>query len=171
MPGGHDTQAREHNPQSRAIFIDRDGTLNEDIGYISSPDELILYPWAGEAVRLINRSRFKAILITNQSGVARGLYTEQILGEIHSRMLDQLAKESARIDAIYYCPHHPRIGDEHYRVSCDCRKPNIGMLAAASREHDIDLSRSFVIGDKSSDMRLAEKAGARAALVLTGYGR
>src|SRR5215510_502554 len=92
---------------ARAIFIDRDGTLNEDIGYVTRPDELALYPYAARAVRLINDSGFKAIVITNQAGIARGLYTEAALREIHARMNDELAREGARIDAIYYCPHHP----------------------------------------------------------------
>jgi histidinol-phosphate phosphatase family protein len=149
---------------SRAIFIDRDGTLNEDSGYVSTPEQLILYPWAAEAVRLINTAGFKAIVITNQSGVARGMYTEQTLAEMHSQMIEELARQGARIDAIYYCPHHP---DE----TCACRKPRTGMLDAASRDHDIDLARSFVIGDKASDINVAANAGARAALVLSGYGR
>jgi len=160
------------NPQlSRAIFIDRDGTLNEDIGYVATPDELILYPWAAAAVRLVNESGFKAIVITNQSGIARGMYSEQTLGAIHARMITELAREEARIDAVYYCPHHPDIGAVDYRKACDCRKPRTGMLDAAAREHNIDLTRSFVIGDKSSDILLARNSGARSTLVLTGYGR
>jgi len=95
------------NRKYRAFFIDRDGTLNEDIGYVSTPDELILYPWAGEAVRLVNEAGFKAIVITNQSGIARGMYSEQTLGAIHERMIAELARDGARIDAVYYCPHHP----------------------------------------------------------------
>lgn len=159
------------NQQCRAVFIDRDGTLNEDIGYVSTPDELILYPWAAEAVRLVNESGFKAIVITNQSGIARGMYSEQTLGAIHARMIEELARDGARIDAVYYCPHHPDFGAGDYRKACDCRKPRTGMLDAAAREHNINLTRSFVIGDKSSDILLAEKAGAQSALVLTGYGR
>lgn len=160
------------NPQfSRAIFIDRDGTLNEDIGYVSTPDELILYPWAAEAVRLVNHSEFRAVVITNQSGIARGMYSEETLGKIHERMIDELAREGARIDAVYYCPHHPEIGDLNYRVRCNCRKPRTGMLDAAASDHNIDLTRSFVIGDKTSDILLADNAGAGAALVMTGYGR
>lgn len=158
------------NPQS-AIFIDRDGTLNEDIGYVSSPEQLSLYPWAGEAVRLINEAGIKAIVITNQSGIARGMYTEETLGEIHQKMIKELATQGAKLDGVYYCPHHPEIGDARYRIECDCRKPNTGMLDRAAREHNIDLSCSFVVGDKESDINLALNAGARAALVLTGYGR
>ena len=170
MPGN--SQSAIRNPQfSRAIFIDRDGTLNEDIGYVSTPDQLKVYPWAAEALRLINESGFKAIVITNQSGIARGLCDERTLGAIHSRMIEELAREGARVDAIYYCPHHPEIGDARYRINCDCRKPQTGLLDAASREHNIDLASSFVIGDKASDINLANNAGARSALVLTGYGR
>lgn len=161
----------QHVNLQPAIFIDRDGTINEDIGYVSAPDELIVYPYAAEAVRLINESNLKAIVITNQSGIARRMYTEATLAAIHDRMVEELARGGARIDAIYYCPHHPRIGDEHYRRACDCRKPGTGMLAQAAREHDIDLTRSFVIGDKSSDINLATNAGARGVLVMTGYGR
>jgi D-glycero-D-manno-heptose 1,7-bisphosphate phosphatase len=168
-PQSNDPQSND--PQSRrAIFIDRDGTLNEDIGYVSSPNQLMLYPWAAEAVRLINNSGRKAIVITNQSGIARGMYTEDALARIHSRMIKELAREGARIDAVYYCPHHPAVGEPPYRCACECRKPRTGMLDDASREHNIDLTRSFVIGDKASDMELAENAGARGALVRTGYG-
>ena len=156
---------------SRAVFIDRDGTLNKDIGYVSTPDELVIYPWAAEAVRLINESGLLTVVITNQSGIARGMYSEATLGSIHSRMIEELALRGARIDAVYYCPHHPDVGDARYRTVCECRKPRTGMLDRAAREHDVDLAQSFVIGDKASDMKLAENAGARAALVLTGYGR
>ncbi len=161
---------RDFNPQP-AIFIDRDGTINEDIGYVSEPDELVIYPYAAEAVRLINQSGLKAIVITNQSGIARRMYTEETLDAIHNRMIEEMARDGARIDAIYYCPHHPRIGDDRYRKMCDCRKPGTGMLVRAAREHDIDLARSYVVGDKASDINLATNAGARGVLVMSGYGR
>lgn len=165
-------QAPLPNPQiPRAVFIDRDGTLNEDIGYVSTPDDLVIYPWAAEAVRRINEAGLLAIVITNQSGIARGMYTEEDLDEIHTAMLEQLAGMGARIDAVYYCPHHPDVGRGQYRMACQCRKPRIGMLERAVREHRVDLTGSFVIGDKASDIKLAENAGARGALVLTGYGR
>lgn len=167
------SETSDHAPENsqRAIFIDRDGTINEDIGYVSKPDDLIIYPWAAEAIRLINKSSFKTIVITNQSGVARGMYTEEILSAIHNRMIEELARQGARVDAIYYCPHHPRIGDKLYRQLCDCRKPRPGMLRAAAREHAIELAASYVIGDKASDVNLATNAGARGVLVMTGYGR
>jgi D-glycero-D-manno-heptose 1,7-bisphosphate phosphatase len=155
----------------QAVFIDRDGTLNEDIGYVSRPEELVLYPWSAAAVRLINESGLFAVVITNQSGIARGMYTEKILADIHDTMIKELGRQGARIDAVYYCPHHPDVGNHRYRLECDCRKPQPGLLKAAARDHDLDLARSFVIGDKASDIKLAEHTGARAALVLTGYGR
>jgi D-glycero-D-manno-heptose 1,7-bisphosphate phosphatase len=157
--------------QRKAIFLDRDGTINEDTGYVSSPDELIIYSWAAEAIRLINGSDFMTVIVTNQSGVARGLCTEETLGLIHSRLTGELGRQGARIDAIYYCPHHPRIGDVRYRIVCECRKPRPGMLLRASDQHHIDLTSSYVIGDKTSDLELAGGVGACAALVLTGYGR
>lgn len=162
--------ALHDQPASAAIFIDRDGTINEDLGYIASPDDLIIYPWVAEAVRLVNNAGLKAIVVTNQAGVARGMYTEDDLRAIHHRMTSELRLQGARIDAVYYCPHHPEYGDERYRQRCECRKPQPGMLHAAAREHNIDLARSFVIGDKSSDINLAASAGALGALVLTGYG-
>lgn len=172
------TNQKSHNPQSAvnpqssaAIFIDRDGTINEDLGYISNPDDLIIFPWVAEALRLINDARLKAIVVTNQSGVARGICTEDELRLIHARMINELWKQGARIDGVYYCPHHPDYGDERYRRECECRKPGPGMLQAAAREHKIDLARSFVIGDKASDINLASGAGAQGMLVLTGYGR
>jgi D-glycero-D-manno-heptose 1,7-bisphosphate phosphatase len=153
-----------------AIFIDRDGTINEDIGYVSHPDELVIYPFAVEAIRLINEAGLKVVIITNQSGIARGFYTEATLDVIHEKLRQELAVEEAQIDAVYYCPHHPRIGGEQYRKICDCRKPQTAMLERAAAEHDINLSESYVIGDKASDINLATNAGAKGVLVMTGYG-
>ncbi|HEY7547056.1 MAG TPA: HAD family hydrolase [Blastocatellia bacterium] len=153
-----------------AFFLDRDGTINEDTGYISSPDELVIYPWTAEAIRLINESGAKAIVITNQSGIARGFYTEETLAEIHDHLKEELAREGAFIDGIYYCPHHPRVGDKRYRIECECRKPALGLINRAVADHEIDLERSWMIGDKASDIRMAAEAGVRGALVLTGYG-
>jgi D-glycero-D-manno-heptose 1,7-bisphosphate phosphatase len=154
-----------------AFFIDRDGTINVDVGYLASPDGLEIYPGAAPAIRLINDAGLKAVVVTNQSGIARGLYTEQILDSIHDRLRLDLAKDGARIDAIYYCPHHANLGQPPYRLNCDCRKPRPGLLFRAAQEHGIDLSRSYVIGDKASDINLAKNVGAGSALVLTGYGR
>jgi D,D-heptose 1,7-bisphosphate phosphatase len=154
-----------------AVFFDRDGSINEDIGYVSRPEDLVVYPWAAEAIRLVNQSGMKAIVITNQSGIARGMYTEETLHQIHERLRQELGLGGAHIDGFYYCPHHPNIGGRRYRQSCSCRKPLPGMLQQAAREHDIDITRSYVIGDKSSDMNAAINAGAKGVLVLTGYGQ
>ncbi len=153
-----------------AIFIDRDGTINEDIGYVSRPDDLFIYSFAAEAIRRINQAGLKVIIITNQSGIARGYYTEATLAAIHEKLKRELTREGAQIDAVYYCPHHPQHGDERYRKVCDCRKPQTAMLERAAREHGIQLSTSYVIGDKASDINLATNAGAKGVLVMTGYG-
>ncbi len=162
-------QSAIRNPQP-AIFIDRDGTINEDIGYASHPDQLLIYSFAAEAIRLASDAGFKIIIVTNQSGIARGLYDETMLAAIHEKLIRELKREGARIDAIYYCPHHPQIGNESYKKDCDCRKPQTGMLEQAAREHHVHLEKSFVIGDKASDINLATNAGARGVLVMTGYG-
>jgi D-glycero-D-manno-heptose 1,7-bisphosphate phosphatase len=167
QPSNHESATRNPRP---AIFIDRDGTINEDIGYASHPDEIVIYSFAAEAIRLAGDAGFKVIIVTNQSGIARGLYDEAMLATIHEKLIGELQREGAQIDAIYYCPHHPRIGNESYKKDCACRKPQIGMLERAAREHHINLEKSFVIGDKASDINLATNAGARGVLVMTGYG-
>ena len=147
-----------------AIFVDRDGTLNELVGYLNHLDAFELYPWSHEAIRLINRSGFLTVVVTNQSGVARGIYSEELVQAVHSRMTEMLEGADARLDGIYYCPHGTS-GD------CECRKPKPGMLEQARQDLDIDMSRSWVVGDSFSDLEVAWNAGARSALVLTGYGR
>jgi heptosyltransferase-2 len=147
-----------------AVFLDRDGTINEDVGYLDSPDGLKLIPRAAQAIRQINEHRLKAVVLTNQSGVARGYYSEGKLDEIHQCLQRLLAQEDARLDGIYYCVHHPDEG-------CDCRKPSLGMLREASRDLSIDLSQSYVVGDKLTDIQLARNAGAKGILVLTGHGQ
>ncbi len=163
-------QETEPPPKTAAVFLDRDGTINHDPGYVSSPDQMVIYPWTFEAIRMINEAGLKAIVVTNQSGIARGFYSEEDLSAVHERMRSDLAERGARVDAVYYCPHHPEIAVLPYGGPCECRKPNPGMLLRASREHEIDLSRSYVIGDKACDMDLAENAGALGILVRTGYG-
>jgi D-glycero-D-manno-heptose 1,7-bisphosphate phosphatase len=153
-----------------AVFIDRDGTLNVDSGYIADPEDLVVYPSAAQAVRLLNENGLKAIVVTNQSTVARGYCSEAMIDAIHAKLRDELNKQGAHLDAIYYCPHHPEIGEKLYRVQCQCRKPRPGMLHQAEREHNIDLSRSYVIGDKTVDIEMARSVGAAAGLVLTGFG-
>jgi heptosyltransferase-2 len=147
-----------------AVFLDRDGTINEDVGYLNSPDGLKLIPGAAQAIRQINEHQLKAVVLTNQSGVARGYYSEEKLKEIHLRLEQLLTQQGARLDGIYYCVHHPDEG-------CDCRKPSLGMLGAASRDLSINLSHSYVVGDKLTDIQLARNAGAKGILVLTGRGQ
>lgn len=155
---------------NRAIFFDRDGTVNVEVDFLTSPQDLILLPGAADAVREATAMGFKTIVITNQSGIARGLLTETQLGDIHSELKKQLELQGAYLDAIYYCPHHPEDGTDSYRATCDCRKPNIGMLTKAAAEFELDLKRSFVIGDRMRDVEAARNAGATPILVLTGYG-
>jgi D-glycero-D-manno-heptose 1,7-bisphosphate phosphatase len=156
---------------NRAIFLDRDGTLNEENGHITSIERFRLYNFAAEAVRLINQSGWKAIVLTNQSGVARDLFTENTLIEIHERMNESLRLQGARIDAIYYCPHHPDYGSSPYRLDCDCRKPRPGMAEMAARDFNLDLNRCYVIGDRYRDIETGHVVGARGVLVMTGHGR
>ena len=156
---------------SKAIFIDRDGTLNEDVGYISDPKEFRLFDFAPEAVRLINNSGFLVIVLTNQSGIARGFLTEEILGRLHGKMESELAHRGARIDRIYFCPHHPEIGEPPYKVDCDCRKPKSGLILQAATEMDVNLKKSYVVGDRYRDMEMGQAVGATGVLVLTGFGR
>lgn len=154
-----------------AVFLDRDGTVNEEVDFLTSPRDLHLIPRSAAAIRRANDLGLKVIVVTNQSGVARGLLTEAELLEVHRALADRLAAENARVDGIYYCPHHPTEGIDGYRRECDCRKPGTGMIDRAVREFRVDPARSFVIGDRTADVGMARNAGARAILVLTGYGR
>lgn len=154
----------------RAIFIDRDGTLSQEIGYVNHASRYRMFPFAVDAIRLINRSGFLAVLVTNQAGVARGYFPEETIGEVHAVVTAALAAGDAHLDAIYYCPHHPSVGEAPYRLDCDCRKPRPGLLRRAERELGVDLARSFVVGDRKGDLDLAWSVGATAVMVKTGYG-
>lgn len=154
----------------RAIFLDRDGTLNEEVGYIISPAQFSIFDFTAEAIRLINDNQWRAIVVTNQSGVARGHFDESFLEQIHQTMIASLREKGAVVDAIYYCPHHPEIGDSKYRVDCDCRKPKPGMLQRAAEDFDLDLTDSFVIGDRYGDIAMAHAVGARGVLLKSGHG-
>ena len=155
----------------RAVFMDRDGTISEEIGYVNHPARYRVFPYAAEAVRLLNESERLAILVTNQAGVARGYFTEDLIGEVHAILRRELERGGARLDAIYYCAHHPSVGSTPYRADCDCRKPRPGLIRRAAEEFEIDLAESWMIGDRYSDIELARNAGVRAAFVLSGYGR
>ncbi len=154
-----------------AVFLDRDGTINEQMGYINHISRFQLLPRAGKAIRLLNEVQVPVVVVSNQSGLARGYFPENLLHAVHDKMESLLAREGAKTDGIYYCPHHPEAKEEKFRQTCDCRKPKTGLFEAAARDLDIDLSSSFVVGDRWSDLEAAEKCGARGVLVLTGYGR
>jgi len=155
----------------RAVFMDRDGTISEEVGYVNHPSRYRVFPYSAEAVRLLNDAGWLAILVTNQAGVARGYFTEDLIGEVHGRLQKELERGGARLDAVYYCAHHPTVGESPYRFDCDCRKPKPGLIRRAADEFEIDLERSWMIGDRYSDIELARNAGTRAAFVLSGYGR
>ena len=153
-----------------AIFMDRDGTLSHEVGYVNHLSRFRLLPWTVDAVRLINRSGWLAVVVTNQAGVARGYFPESLIHEVHASLRESLAAGGARLDGLYFCPHHPTVGEPPYRQDCDCRKPRPGMLRRAEAELGIDLARSWVVGDRMGDLELAWKVGARGAMVKTGYG-
>ena len=156
---------------NRAVFIDRDGTLSEEVGYINHPERFRLFPYAGEAIRHLNENGWLAIVTTNQAGVARGYFSEEMIETVHKGMTDQLARDGARLDAIYYCAHHPSVGEPPYRFDCDCRKPKPGLITRAVTDFDVDLKTSWMVGDRYSDIQMARNAGVKSAFVLSGYGR
>jgi D-glycero-D-manno-heptose 1,7-bisphosphate phosphatase len=151
--------------------MDRDGTLAHEVGYVNHLSRFRLFPWSVDAVRLLNRGGWLAVVVTNQAGVARGYFPEHLIAEVHGHMNAQMDAGGARLDGIYYCPHHPSAGEPPYRQDCDCRKPRPGLLRRASADLGIDLGRSWMVGDRDADVELARAVGARAALVKTGYGR
>jgi D-glycero-D-manno-heptose 1,7-bisphosphate phosphatase len=155
----------------RAVFIDRDGTISEEVGYVNHVSRYRVFPFAAEAVRALNEAGWLAVLVTNQAGVARGYFEEEMIGHVHGVLTAELERGGARLDAVYYCPHHPSVGELPYRLDCDCRKPRPGLILRAAVELGIDLQRSWMVGDRYSDTELARNAGVRAAFVLTGYGR
>ena len=155
----------------RAVFLDRDGTISEEVGYLNHIERFHLYPFAATALRRLNTAGLRTILVTNQSGVARGYFPESLIEEVHAKLQRELARDGAHLDAIYYCPHHPDSKLAPYRMNCDCRKPGLGMIKRAARELDLDLAGSFLVGDKSVDLETAYRAGTRAILVLSGYGK
>jgi D-glycero-D-manno-heptose 1,7-bisphosphate phosphatase len=144
--------------------MDRDGTVSEEVGYMVDINLYKPFPWTGPAIRKINDSGMKAILITNQSGIERGYFPESLVHRVHDVLRAELARHQARLDAIYFCPHHPDTG-------CDCRKPRPGMLRRAEQELDLNLAESYVIGDRYLDVDVAHAAGTQCVLVMTGNGR
>lgn len=153
-----------------AVFIDRDGTLTDEVGYVNHPSRLRLLPRSAEAIRRLNVARVPAVVVTNQAGIARGYFSEDVLSAVNQTLVAQLAQAGARLDGIYVCPHHPTEGEAPYRARCECRKPKPGLLRRAAAELGLDLARSTMVGDKPSDLVPARAVGAGAVLVLTGYG-
>jgi len=156
--------------KNTAVFLDRDGTINEEVGYLDCLSKLKLYDNAAEAIRMLNERDMKVVVTTNQSGVARGYFTEGFVRTVHSRIQEILRSHGSFIDAFYYCPHHPTEGIEPYLKSCSCRKPEPGMLILASQDLNIDLARSYMIGDMLKDIEAAGRVGAKGVLVKTGFG-
>ena len=156
---------------NRAVFMDRDGTISEEVGYINHPSRFRVFPYSAPAVKLLNENGWLAIVVTNQAGVARGYFPEEMVGTVHDLLKRTLQDEGAHLDAVYYCAHHPSVGESLYRLDCDCRKPKPGLIHKAAKEFDIDLARSWMVGDRYKDIELARNAGVHSALVLSGYGR
>ena len=148
-----------------AVFLDRDGTIIEDVGYLRRLEQVVFFPWSIDAIRALNRAGLPVVLITNQSGIARGLLTEALVDETHRFIADRLAAGGASIDGYYYCPHHPHGKVEPYARECDCRKPGCGMIHRAAADLGLDPTRSFVVGDTWLDVGAGRSAGARTILL------
>ena len=155
---------------NRAVFLDRDGTINEEMGYINHISRFKIFDFAFEAIRILNTLGFKVIVLTNQSGLARGYFDENLLNKVHKSLIENSRKENAVIDQIYFCPHHKNGNVKKYAVECDCRKPRPGMLLKAKQDFNISLTDSYLIGDRHKDIEFASGNGIKAIMVLTGYG-
>jgi D-glycero-D-manno-heptose 1,7-bisphosphate phosphatase len=157
--------------KNRAVFLDRDGTICEEVGYLSAVEGMRLIPRSGKAIRMLNERGFKIVVVTNQAGVARGFFPESVLPELHAEMERLLQEEGAHIDGLFFCPHHPTEGTRPYRVSCDCRKPGTGLLVKAAVQFGVELTSSYMVGDHLSDVECGQRVGAQSILLLTGHGR
>lgn len=154
-----------------AIFLDRDGTVTDEVGYVNHISRAKIYPYAPEAVRLLKSTGLPVIIVTNQSGVGRGYFTEEIVDQVHRMVQDALQAAGTSVDAFYYCPHHPSAAIESYRQECRCRKPGTAMPEQAAERFGIDLGASYVVSDTYRDMQMGFNIGARTVLLMTGYGR
>jgi D-glycero-D-manno-heptose 1,7-bisphosphate phosphatase len=154
-----------------AVFLDRDGTMIHDVGYLSRREDVTWYPWTIDAIRLLNRGGFDVIVVTNQGGIGLGFYSEEFVRELHDELGAEVSRAGGDIAGWYYCPHHPLARIDTLRRECECRKPRPGMIQQAVQHRDVDLANSYVIGDKSSDLGLAHAVGAQGILVRTGYGQ
>jgi D-glycero-D-manno-heptose 1,7-bisphosphate phosphatase len=160
----------EETHNNRAVFLDRDGTINTELEYLHQAEHFAFIPEAPQAIRLLKEAGFFVIVVTNQSGVARGIYDEAAVHNLHRHMDAELARHGTGVDAYYFCPHHPEHGIGDYKKECECRKPLAGMLLQAAADFSLDLKSSFIIGDKLVDIEAGLKADCRPLLVRTGYG-
>ncbi len=151
--------------RKRAIFLDRDGVINKEVNHLSNPAQFEFIPGSIEALKILKQKGFLLIVITNQAGIARGLFSEEILGQIHNKMKGILNQNGIILDDIFYCPHHP-----DFTGACDCRKPKPGLILKAQRQYNIDLQTSYMVGDTLSDIETGHAANCKTVLVLTGYG-
>lgn len=171
-PSHGQTDARGSSARSTrgGLLLDRDGVIIEEVNYLAHPDQVQLLPGAAEAIGQANRRGVPVVVITNQAGVAHGYFPESRIAEVHRRLDELLAAQNARVDAYFYCPHHPQGKAAEYRMVCDCRKPSPGLIHQAAAAFDLDLAESLLVGDKLSDLAAGKAAGCRLALVKTGYG-
>ena len=156
---------------NKAVFLDRDGTINIEKEYLYKPEDFELLDGATQAISSMNKLGYKVVIITNQSGIARGYYTEEDVRKLHCYMKKTLAMKNAKIDAVYYCPHHPQASVDRYRIDCDCRKPQTGLFKRAISELNIDAEQSWAAGDRMRDITPAMELGIKSVLILTGYGK
>ncbi len=154
-----------------AVFLDRDGTINEQMGYINHLSRFVLLPGVARAISRLNEKHIPVVVVTNQSGLARGYFPEALLDDVHAKMARLLAEQGAHIDGLYVCPHHPEAKEKKYQKNCSCRKPKTGLLTQAAKELHLDLTASFMVGDRWSDLTCGHAVGATSLLVRTGYGR
>jgi len=164
-------ESQKKNIPCPAVFLDRDGTINEQMGYINHLCRFQLLSGAANAIKKLNDATIPVVVISNQSGLARGYFPEALLIAVHEKMNRLLAEKGAHVDGIYYCPHHPEAKEKRFRETCNCRKPKPGLVLQAARELNLDPAKSFVVGDRWSDVKTAANCGAKSVLVRTGYGR
>ena len=157
--------------EEKVVFLDRDGTINVEKGYLHRPEDLILLPGTAKAIARLNQHGYKTVVVTNQAGVARGYYTEEDVRILHESLNERLKAEGAHIDLFFYCPHHPEHGIGKYKRECSCRKPASGMLAMAEQYFAVDKKHSYMIGDNAGDMGAGKNYGVKTILVGTGYGQ
>jgi D-glycero-D-manno-heptose 1,7-bisphosphate phosphatase len=152
------------------VFLDRDGTVIQEVGYLNRLDRVSFFPWSVDAVRVLGDAGLLVVVVTNQAGVARGYFDEKLVQATHALIDERMRSGGARIDGYYYCPHHPDGTVEEFSLACDCRKPKPGLIVRAARDLDIDVARSFVVGDRWLDVEMGHAVGATTVLVRTGYG-